>query len=231
MSSSNLYHTEVSSQGDSQFPFSFTADKEDQGSSSHEFEALGNLRTVWTNEKRSPELLRFETSAFEEVQSWLKRQQQMVPSISPDMREIYALDCARVEYIMKSYLRFRLFKIQKFAAFYLKKEPSKLSPAEHRFATKFLASVHDHFVQAFLHCLPDDDAFQSTVNEKDYRGSMIREPEMFAFVFARAIEHVGKIACGTAADPYEVTIEKDKTYLVKYADIKGLLEQGRLCLV
>ena len=66
----------------------------------------------------------------------------------------------RVRYILHSYLRVRLWKIQRFTLFILGDEAAwnKLSGAEQQFATKYSELGERHFKHCFLRELPPTDA-------------------------------------------------------------------------
>lgn len=204
---------------------SMFTDKE-KGDEPQERLALTQLRQAWTNEKRSPELLRYEGACVDEISGLIRTKTTQLDNVPQDLKDIYQLDIDRAQYILKAYLRSRLFKIQKHGNFYLKNEPEKLSRAERRFAEKLKDLHSSHFQASFLHCLPVEEAFQSTTTD-----AMLRAPDLTAFVFVRALVEVGRISCSSGAETYNIELNRDKSYLVKYNDVRSLVEQGKVCLI
>ena len=206
-----------------------------------EMHHLRELRISWINEKRSPELLSYSGEAVQQVAALIRAQHDAVAMAdSPrhkDMRDIIQLDADRSEYILKSYLRQRLIKIQKYAFYYLEHETYKLSAAERSFATQLCSLQTSHYTTSFLHCLPPQGDYQSVSNPKDIAGSMLSCPDLTCFVFINVVlddhvhEQVYKVVCGSSSNTYTLELNKGRSYLVKYADIRGLLEQGKVVLV
>jgi GINS complex subunit 4 len=206
-----------------------------------EMHHLGELRVSWCNEKRSPELLPFAAEAVDQVSILVRSQHDVVADAdSPrhkDMRDIVQLDADRAEFIIKAYLRIRLVKIQKYASYYIEKESHKLSPSERTFAIKLVSIQAAHFKSSFLHCLPPNDDFQSISNPNDISGNMLASPDLSCFVFINVLNdnepHLSShnIVCGTKTNTYTLTLNKGSSYLVKYADVRGLLEQSKIILV
>ena len=206
-----------------------------------EMHHLKELRTSWINEKRSPELLSFCGEAVEQVSALIRAQHDAVAMAdSPrhkDMRDIIQLDADRSEYILKAYLRQRFIKIQKYAFYYLQHESYKLSAAERSFATQLCALQSSHYTSSFLHCLPPQGDYQSVSNPNDISGSMLSSPDLTCFVFIDVVldnqlhDQVYKVVCGSSTNTYTLELSKGKSYLCKYADIRGLLDQGKVVLV
>ena len=206
---------------------SFSADKESEIPS--EFEYLSTLRRAWLNESRCPEILRFETDAVSEVKAWLRENRES--SVGRDFAELILLNNDRVEYVLKAYLRSRLFKIQSNFMYYLRKEREKLSSSELRFAQSLEDISAGHFHSSFLHCLPGEEVFQSISNESDPAGSMIRRPDLNSWVLTEVIERVGRFTIGSGSDSHELDLDIGGVHLVKYADIRPLVITGKLTLV
>ena len=185
------------------------------------------LFNSWSNEKRAPELLRFDASAVSQAKVFLAdRSTEALAGLPVDIRDIYQLDVDRVAYVLKSYLRLRLFKLQKYYHYYLASETEKLSASERRFAERMAALNKAHMHTAFLHCLPEEEVFQSISTDK-----MVRKPDIRGFVFARVLQSAGTIMCGSGEESFELLVEKGKTYLARYCDVMMLVEQQKMVLI
>lgn len=190
------------------------------------------LRRSWMNEMRSPELLPFETDAVENIIKALRPQWALISahqwSRDTYIRDLLVMEADRVSYVLKSYLRIRLGKIQKFARHYVSTR-NILSGAELKFAQNLLAVTEQAFSSMFLrHLPPDDEYFQSLVASDDPGGDMVRRPNLDAVVFVKVTDHIGSIRTG----PDETAdLVKDHSYMIKYALVKDFLHENRLCLI
>ena len=72
------------------------------------------------------------------------------------LANIYRLELERVEYILRSYLRTRLFKIEKNYKYILKNEEQekKLSKEELLYCKKYKDLIEKHFSKSFLNFIP-----------------------------------------------------------------------------
>jgi GINS complex subunit 4 len=192
------------------------------------------LRRAWINEKNAPELLEYESHAVDSIMRGLREQwavidarQRQWAASNPMMRDLFVMEADRVGYILKSYLRERLMKIQKFARFYLLhhgSSPTLLSPAELQFAANIVGITDKAFTEMFLRGLPqEDDYFQTLVASDDPGGDMVRRPDLEKVVFVHVNEHAGTITTG----PDETaTLEKDHTYMIRYDLVRDILRSG-----
>jgi GINS complex subunit 4 len=191
------------------------------------------LKRAWVNEMRSPELLPYESRVVDNIMKSIRSQWTFINARQAQwagrdsfIRDLYIMEADRVSYILKSYLRARLFKIQKYARHYLVTSSSLLSDAETHFAKNVLQITEDAFQSLFLRHLPQGDQyFQSLVASDDPGGDMIRRPKLDRAVFIKVNEPVGGVG------PDNISLEKDKTYIVRYDLVRNLLAEGRINLI
>ena len=197
------------------------------------------LRRAWINEQRAPELLQYETSAVENIMKSLRPQWNLISARQAQwtgrdshLRDLLIMEADRVSYILKSYLRARLFKIQKFARHYLLQGgQSLMSPAEIQFATNILGVSENAYKSMFLNFLPKgDEYFQSLVASDDPAGDLVRRPDIEKIVLAKVHETIGTVSTGVTADD-TVTIEKDKVYMIRYDLIRDFIRDSRISLI
>lgn len=196
------------------------------------------LKRAWMNEKRCPELLEYEGQAVDSILRGLRDQWSLIhaqerqwSARDTHIRDLFIMEADRVGYILKSYLRARLFKIQKFARYYLLHGSGQLSPSELQFAANVVSITESAFKNMFLRYLPQgDDYFQTLVASDDPGGDMVRKPDLEKVVFVRVNEHIGTISVG--ADE-TASLEKYHTYMMRYDLIRDLLRahDNRLCLI
>lgn len=191
------------------------------------------LRRAWMNEMFCPELLAYETEAVANLMKCLPPQWDLVGarqwgSRDTYIRDILVMEADRVGYVLKSYLRARMCKIQKYTRYYIGL-PHLLSPGELKFAHHLVGITEQAFQSMFLrHLPPDDEYFQTLVSSDDPGGDMIRKPDMDAVVFVQVTDHIGSIRTG----PDETAdLVKDHSYMIKYDLVKEFLRDNRLHLI
>ena len=199
-----------------------------------------SLRRAWINEKRCPELLPYEFRVIENIvkihrPQWTlinARQAQWAAGRDGHIRDLFIMEADRVEYMLKSYLRFRLFKIQKYARHYLNdhRQDTLMSPAEIRFASNIVTISENAFKSLFLRYLPQgDEYFQSLTASDDPGGDMVRRPRLDRAVFVRVNDHIGTISTGNGDET--ATLEKGHDYMIRYDLIKEFVADNRVSLI
>lgn len=191
------------------------------------------LKRAWMNEKRCPELLPYETRLVENVMKSLRSQRTLISARQAQwsardgyMRDLLTMEADRVSYVLKSYLRCRLFKIQKFARFFVMHASHLLSVAESNFARNLLQISDEALTSMFLRHLPQgDEYFQSLVASDDPGGDMVRKPNLDRVVFIKVNEAVGSVG------PEAIALEKDRSYIVRYDLVRDLVVDGRINLI
>jgi len=123
-------------------------DGDEPGLNLHLFQMMGLLH----NEKMAPELLPFQFSLIETLLRLISNREQMIEqttSVDVDDRftvNIYRMELERVKFVMKSYLRVRLAKIERNLIYIIEKDRSELlSEAEKIFAFNILENRKKHF--------------------------------------------------------------------------------------
>jgi GINS complex subunit 4 len=186
--------------------------------------AVQELISLVHNERRSPELLPFEHATISQVQSTLTHQHNLLDARKPEDREIYLLDLDRVTYLLKSYFRLRLFKINTYHKHYATNSEC-LRDSEKQVCMKINLLEQKHFFDSFLHCLPEGN-FQSVERDQD-GSSMVAEPDCEVFCFYKALETVGDVSVEGGV----IGIEAGGVYLGKYSHVRGLVMAGKVKLV
>eukprot|EP01027_Heterolobosea_sp_BB2_P015760 GEZU01022538.1.p1 GENE.GEZU01022538.1~~GEZU01022538.1.p1 ORF type:complete len:177 (+),score=30.54 GEZU01022538.1:128-658(+) len=148
------------------------------------------LKSAWLNETFCPEILEYKSEAVEVLKNYVEQKQMELSSGVDDVKEafranIYQLEVDRVQYLLKSYLRERLKKIEKYAQYILstKEMKKRLSPQELKFAEAYLALEQRHFQTSLLDHLPE--GFKEP--------GPVMKPQLGAYVYCRVKENVGNI--------------------------------------
>ena len=194
------------------------------------------LKRVWLNERHCPELLPYETRMVENVMKSLRSQLALIAARQAQwtgrdsyLRDLLTMEADRVQYMLKSYLRARLFKIQKFARHYVLTSSHLMSGPEQSFAKNLLHISDEALHSMFLRHLPQgDDYFQSLVAKDDPGGDMVRRPRLDQTVIVHVNEAIGAISVGGEET---ATLEKDRNYMARYDLVRDLLIDGRVNLI
>ncbi|BFZ62248.1 GINS complex subunit [Saitoella coloradoensis] len=155
---------------------------------------INSLTQSFISERLSPELLPFETDVLDRVMS---RVQSMVLRIEEAMSEqaeghggggfrvvLMQTELERVKWLVRSYLRARLHKIDRFPLHTLRTQSliTRLSRTEKQYAQKHLALLTQHYRAAFLGAL---DPQLRNLDDNTAGVSMIETPDLDGAVFVR----------------------------------------------
>ncbi|EGG13950.1 myosin IB [Cavenderia fasciculata] len=129
-----------------------------------EEEVIGNLlqdiKQLWINERLSPDLLPYDNEKIGIATSKMQEREDILATITSDplVVHIYEMEKERIKYIVRSYLRTRLQKIERYNEYLLMREETRkrMSEFEIIYCTKYNDLVKNHFNQSFLSNLGDD---------------------------------------------------------------------------
>ncbi|KAI8380377.1 hypothetical protein BD560DRAFT_347560 [Blakeslea trispora] len=196
-------------------------------------EAAAQLTTAWSNERNAPEILPYERGLVEFL---LETVEQQVEKVMEDMENhvenkfesmVYQTEIERVKYVIKSYLRCRLFKIEKFTLHLLRLPNLKelLSHQEIIYARSYQELMESHYHHTFLHQLPRTQQKQDEVIQDM---SMVVEPNLDAPVFCRVLTNVGHVVIGQSDS---VLFEVGDIYILRYSDVQQHLKDKKVKLI
>ncbi|XP_031847310.1 DNA replication complex GINS protein SLD5 isoform X2 [Nomia melanderi] len=163
-------------------------------------------------------------------EAWLN--EKFAPEILPHQSDL--VDCmfqqiTHMEDNMKSYLRARLEKIEKYTVHILAQETKRpreecyLTPAELQFAKEFLANIEVLFRKAVLQYMPGP--FQAFEVNK-----LLVKPNMHAYVFLRANQKIEGIVLPGSLDQ-EVNFEPGSQHIIQYSAVANLVKSGAVQLI
>ncbi|KAL4231598.1 DNA replication complex GINS protein SLD5 [Mactra antiquata] len=155
-------------------------------------EVLQKLEEAWLNEKFAPELLETKTELVEcmleqitEMEENIKRAKKGDFKVS-----LHCMEIDRIRYVLSSYLRCRLKKIERYTSQILDEEsnrkdedPCKLSPEEFAFAREYSQNMEGHLQSIALRHMPQN--LQSLNNKQT-----APRPNYDKYVFLRVNEAV-----------------------------------------
>ncbi|XP_010914588.1 DNA replication complex GINS protein SLD5 isoform X2 [Elaeis guineensis] len=194
------------------------------------------LKRAWRNEKAAPEILQFEAAlvlrAREQIQLLEETVEEFTENGVDDLVvSLYQMDLDRSLFLLRSYLRIRLQKIEKYMIHISKTNLwNRLSEQEQRFAKRCTDIMEKHLEQSVLSRLPygyQSILKQSISSEED---DMVPEPQLDTFVFCKTKHAVGAFQLDDTGDEI-VDLVADDLYVLRYKSIRGLVESGRIDLV
>ncbi|KAJ0980576.1 hypothetical protein J5N97_008831 [Dioscorea zingiberensis] len=194
------------------------------------------LKRAWRNEKAAPEILQFQAAlvlrAREQIQLLEGTVEEFVGNGVDDLAvSLYQMDLDRTQFLLRSYLRLRLQKIEKYMIHISKTNLwNRLSEQEQNFAKRCTDIMEKHLEQSVLSRLPfgyQSILKQSISSEED---DMVPEPQLDTFVFCKTRGDVGAFQLDDTGDEM-VDLVADDLYVLRYKSIKGLVENGQIDLV
>nr|XP_043621815.1 DNA replication complex GINS protein SLD5 [Erigeron canadensis]XP_043621816.1 DNA replication complex GINS protein SLD5 [Erigeron canadensis] len=196
------------------------------------------LKRCWRNEKAAPEILQYESSLVRRTAEQIQLMEETVEDLmnsgeDPLTVSLYQMDIDRTLFLLRSYLRTRLQKIEKFMLYIQKTADqwTRLSSQEQDYAKDSIKNLSQHFEQSVLSKLPDrykSHLKQSDISEED---DMVPEPKLDAFVICRTRKFLGALPVDDSGEENPLDMYAGDIYAVRYKPIKLLVESGQLDLV
>ncbi|KAI3372413.1 hypothetical protein L3Q82_022902 [Scortum barcoo] len=179
-------------------------------------ELISKLEEAWMNEKFSPELLENKSEVVECVMEQLTHMEANLQRVKKGdaKASIHRMEIDRIRFVLSSYLRSRLQKIEKFFPHVLEREksrgegdPSLLSPEEFAFAKEYYANTETYLKAVALKRMPPN---LQTVDLL----KAVPEPCLDSFIFLRVKERQENILVEPETD--------DQRYRVCCGSRRGL---------
>jgi GINS complex subunit 4 len=135
----------------------------------------------------------------------------------------------RYRYLVRSYLRARIAKIDRHTLHYLSTDElrGRLSEMEMAYATRHQALLHNHYLSSFLSSFP---ANLQNLNDAAAGISMIETPDLESAVFIRLLKDTPVEGRGVDEDTALDMSESD-ILILRWSDAKPLVEKGSAELV
>ncbi|KAJ3094217.1 hypothetical protein HK100_006223 [Physocladia obscura] len=163
---------------------------------------VATITRAWINERSAPDILPFEGAAIARLREMLEVQGDNVDALHDQfdaesaatndlhfVRSVYLLEMERVKFVIQSYLRARLFKIEQKTMAILKSVEyrSRLSADELAYAERFNDIVNQSYQKAFL-----SDSLPISMQKLD-DPITVGTPDLNQAVFAKVKEDTGDL--------------------------------------
>ncbi|XP_017889380.1 DNA replication complex GINS protein SLD5 [Ceratina calcarata] len=193
--------------------------------------ALVAIEEAWLNEKFAPEILPHQNDLVECMLQQITHMEENLKRLDKsDIRlMIHRMELDRIKFVISSYLRARLEKIEKYTIHILTQEASRsaeecyLTAAELQYAKEFLSNMETLFKTIALQHMPG--AFQNFETNK-----LSVKPNMQAYVFLRANSRVNGIMIPGSLDE-EIDLEPGSQHIIQYNAVADLVKSGAVQLI
>ncbi|XP_045190754.2 DNA replication complex GINS protein SLD5-like [Mercenaria mercenaria] len=201
-------------------------------------DVLQKLEEAWLNEKFAPELLETRSDL---VECMLEQITQMEENIRRAKKgdfkvSLHSMEIDRIRYILSSYLRCRLQKIERYTSHILDEaedtlkkdeDSTKLSDEELTFAREYAQNMESHLQNLALRHMPQN---LQSLNSKQTAS----RPNLDKYVFLRVNESTdGVLVEEETLDTGEeiVDLEKGDQHIMRYRPMMSLVNSGAVSLI
>lgn len=195
---------------------------------------MKTLQKSWVNEKMSPNLLDCEVEALTIGLDQIREMQENINKVKDaDLKvSIHQLEVERIKFLLSSYLRCRLKKIQNNFGSIIRQHfegnETKLTPSELKFAQRFSEDISEHITQSALKHLPN-------IVKSDFNlASVVPTPNLDKYVFVVVREPVEGLICDEETEDQVadvIDLEVGDKYLIRYKLVKRFIENSQIDLI
>lgn len=191
------------------------------------------LESAWLNEKLCPEILPHKMEFVDCMLEQIKYMESNVHRLPKgDLKvDIHKIELERIRYIVTSYLRCRLKKIEQYASFILEQEAVRdpndryLADSELKFAVEYVQHLDNHFSTVLKEMPWNLQTLESS--------SKRIKPNMDNYVFLRANTSVPNVIVNNFFEKREeeIPMNEDSQYLLPYSSISENVKDGTVQLI
>eukprot|EP00930_Biecheleria_cincta_P034856 TRINITY_DN24023_c4_g1_i1.p1 TRINITY_DN24023_c4_g1~~TRINITY_DN24023_c4_g1_i1.p1 ORF type:complete len:249 (+),score=30.14 TRINITY_DN24023_c4_g1_i1:30-749(+) len=200
---------------------------------------VAKLIKRWRNEKYAPEILPFDSELIERLSEVLEfaasnleedRVEGDQDPKDPELR-LRSLDLDRMRYVLRDYLRIRLWKLTQWPQHYLEaRNQELLSAAERKFLSEYWDNKRAFLENRLLSALP---THYQTLDDRSDLLDMTRRPCLEKHIYARILGELGAIEvppsltqnASASATQEPLVLSEGETYLLRYVLVRPYLMQ------
>ncbi|KAF8197050.1 hypothetical protein BJ912DRAFT_846644 [Pholiota molesta] len=198
---------------------------------------LEQLTRHWLNERFAPDLLPAQEALLTNLLDHLRRQSDAVQLLRGDPSSseeehirimLVQTEVERVKFVVRSYVRTRLFKIERYARFITTNAEiqTRLTAAERDHASRHAKLTDQHFYLSILQSLPEK---QSHLDDTPlFVPPMVTEPDKSRPVFVHALKRCPRVRL---PDGDTLDMEKGHMSLMPYSVVEQLVLRGEVELI
>lgn len=193
--------------------------------------ALQEIENAWMNERFAPEILPHQSDLVDCMLQQIAHMEENIRRLDRcDLRAlVHRMELDRIKYVISSYLRARLEKLERYTIHILEEEANRspeeayLTPGESRFANEYRASLETLFRTVALQHMPAN--FQ-----KFEENNFNIKPNLQAHVFLRANRTVTGIVLPGMLNE-EIDFEEGSQHIIQYSAVAHLVKSGVVQLI
>ncbi|CCG84882.1 protein of unknown function [Taphrina deformans PYCC 5710] len=194
----------------------------------HGYSFMKDLTQAWTAERNSPDILPFSTLLIEGAMTRLRAQIDTVESMATDNERIFfklvimQIEIERIKFLLRSYLRTRISKIDRYLMFCNRDEVTSghLSALERHYAEKHQMILERHYHTSFMKNAPESGHLRKLDDTGAAGLSMIDKPNLNRAVFCKIIKPLQE-SDKLRSEAYD--LEVGNTVLIRYNLVKPFL--------
>lgn len=194
------------------------------------------LQRAWVSERSSPELLPYEKEMLERVLRRLREKVEFIEYNSIELEKIKDVklklmivesEVERINFLVRSYLRTRLLKIDKFTTFIhnTDDELKKLNPNEITYMERHFEILADLYNKLFLLKLPES---LHSLDDNSGGLNMVTEPNLDLPVFFKVKGDTNEVI---SIGQEQVELTKNSIYVMRYSSVQHLLKSNDIDLI
>lgn len=192
---------------------------------------LQRIENAWLNEKFAPEILPHRSDDVECMLQQIFQMEENTKKLEKsDIRlAVHKMEIDRIRFVVASYLRIRLEKIEQYTIYILSEEAKRsadesyLTPDELKFAKEYLAGIETLFKTVALQHMPAN--FQRFETNQ-----LMVKPNLNSHVFLRANETVRGIIIRGPTEQ-QIDLEAGSQHIIQYQPIAELVKKGAVQLI
>lgn len=193
------------------------------------------LTQAWVSERIAPEILPYNQALVDTINTKLRKQIEFLEETEiRDAKTNFKLviiqtELERVKYLMRSYLRTRIHKVDKYALHCLRDQDMmlRLSSLERQYVQKHQAILERHYHLAFLKDLPESGNLRKLDDLAAAGLSMIDVPDLNKAVFCKVVKPIAsEIKIGAET----MDLEMGNILLIRYGAVRNFLYDESMVL-
>ncbi|KAF2884147.1 hypothetical protein ILUMI_22036 [Ignelater luminosus] len=197
-------------------------------------EVIERMEEAWLNEKFAPEILPNKSEIVDCLLGQISYMEENLQNLSSNdfQKSLHQMEVDRLRFIITSYLRTRLEKIETYVFSIVKNEEERsennqllyLTDNELQFAKAYKGSLEQHFEELLR--------FWPGLGPDDWKKDPV-VPNMSSFVFAKAKSAVEGVMLDEANDDEEalVDLQSGSQIIISYNSISQLVKNDEVCLI
>ncbi|GAB7355407.1 hypothetical protein MBLNU459_g5924t1 [Dothideomycetes sp. NU459] len=198
---------------------------------------LQALTRAWVSERTAPELLPYPASLVERVMERLRMQIETVEDMTGDMNPksnfsliVIQTELERFKFLLRSLLRSRIAKIDKFPQHYLARAQQQqsapeplLSQTELQYLSHHSALLSHHYSTSFLSSFP---AALQRLDDTSGGISMVDRPDDDSAVFCRVLRDCGTLEVQSEQGVSEVALHRGDVWVLRWGGVRDRVVRG-----